>query len=282
MSNLLIITEADVITIDNDGYGYCLIKAFFQGLHSDQGRLQDSEKQKLISEAMKMVVDNEEFARDVLTEQSKMIIATWYDKYKNICQGLPLKSNEYWNYEILEFFIEISQLKVQIYYFREFVTKQYVLLKTRKSMDRKEGIKVVTILENLKGHKLLIAEFQDNNKLSEKLSVEDLLDNTNFDCLIDDREVCTPYDLNTFISLDICRKVIVARDATCGYASIAKSIGKNVEYIMELLSEHYLNEVDESSDSELFGRGRKLTDWLSNKQSEPLPEELSIILDDGV
>jgi len=40
VSNLLIITKSDVLTVDNDGWGYCLIGAFFQGLYSDQGRLQ--------------------------------------------------------------------------------------------------------------------------------------------------------------------------------------------------------------------------------------------------
>jgi len=48
----------------------------------------------------------------------------------------------------------------------------------------------------------------------------------------------------TFISLNICKKVIVAQDASSGYASIVKSAGKNIFYIIEQLSENYLTEYD--------------------------------------
>jgi len=282
LSNLLIINNLEVGTLDNEGRGYCLILAFFQGLYSDQGRLQDKEKQTLISDAMKLVVDNEEKAREILSQQSKNVIATWYNKYNNVCLGLPLKSGEFWNHEILEFYIHISQLKVQIYYFREFVADQYVLVKTRKSMDRQEDCKVISLLELLSGYKLLITEYKNTTNLIENLSVIDLLDNTNFNALIDPSDDCTPYDETKFISLSICKKVTVAHDATCGYASIAKSIGKNTIYVIEQLSEHYLKEFDVSTNSELFSRGNNLVDWIRNNQSQPLPEELSLDLEDGI
>lgn len=277
LSNLLIVTNSDVTTKDNEGRGYCLILAFFQGLYFNEGRLQVNDKQKFISDAMKLLVDNEELAREVLTEKSKNIIGTWYDKYNNICLGRPLKFESFWNYELLEFFIEISKLKVQIYYYREFVTNQYVLLNTRKSMDRKEDFKIIFILELLTGHKILITEFND------KLSVEDLLDNTNFECLIDSRDACTAYDEATFISLDICKKVMVAYDnGISGYASIAKSIGKNVDYIIQQLAEHYLNNFDDSTNSELFSKGKNLSKWVRSDQSLPFPKEFSLTLDDGI
>jgi len=282
ISNLLIITKPDVVTLDNEGRGYCLILAFFQGLYSDHGRLQDKEKHKLISDAMKSVIDNEETARERLSQESKDTIASWYNKYNNFGLGIALKPGEFWNHEILEFYIHLSQLKVQIYYFREFVADKYVLLKTRKSMDRKEDHRVVPLLQLLTGHKLLITEFKDTTNLSKCLSANDLLDNTNFDSLMDASDDCTSYDGMTFISLDICKKVIVAQDASSGYASIAKSVGKNIMYIIEQLSEHYRTEYDESTHSDFYGRGKRLNDWIINNQSQPLPEELSLNLEDGI
>jgi hypothetical protein len=282
LSNLLIISKDDVLTIDNEGKGYCLILAFFQGLHSDQGRLHDKEKQKLISDAMKLVIDHEEQAREVLSHKSKDIIATWYNKYNNVYQNLPLKQGEFWNFEILEFYIQISNLKVQIYYFREFVANQYVLLKTRANMDRQEDLKVLSLLELSSGHKLLIKEFNDKTNKLENLSVNVLLDNTNFNELINASEECAAYSELTFIPFNICRKVIVTHDATCGYASIAHSIGKSYIYIIEQLSEHYLKEYAESTDSEFFDRGCKLNHWIIANQDQPLPEELSLTFDDGM
>lgn len=85
---------------------------------------------------MKLVVDNEEVARERLSQTSLCTIGTWYDKYQSPLQGIALKKGEFWNHEILEFYIEISQLKVQLYYFREFLVDQYVLLKTMKSYGK--------------------------------------------------------------------------------------------------------------------------------------------------
>jgi len=149
-------------------------------------------------------------------------------------------------------------------------------------MDRQEDYKVLSLLQLLTGHKLLITEYKDTNNLSKCLSVDDLLDNTNFDSLVDASDECTPYDEITFINLNICKKVVVAHDATSGYASIAKSVGKNTIYIIEQLSEHYRTEYDDSTHSDFFDRGTKLSDWIINNQSQPLPEDLSLNLEDGI
>lgn len=134
---------------------------------------------------MKLVVDNEQIAKDVLLEESKQIIASWRNNYNNICQGLPLKAGSFWNYEILEFYIEISQLKLQLYNFREFDADQYILIKKRSSMESKEeDFKAISVIELLSRHKILIKYFVDKTNVSEKLPVEELLDNTNFDFLI--------------------------------------------------------------------------------------------------
>jgi len=45
ISNLMMISKSDVVTLENDGKGYCLIAAFFQGLH-DERRLQEIESNK--------------------------------------------------------------------------------------------------------------------------------------------------------------------------------------------------------------------------------------------
>jgi hypothetical protein len=277
LSNLLIIGRSDVLTLENEGKGYCLINAFLQGFYSDAGRLSDKERDQMISDAMKLVVDNEEVARERLSQTSLCTIGTWYDKYQSPLQGIALKKGEFWNHEILEFYIEIAQLKVQLYYFREFLVDQYVLLKTRKAMERIEGLKVVSILELLNGHKLLIKEYEGS------VSVEDLLDNTNFDSLIDITDACSSYDENTFISIGICKKVNVNHDGTCGYSSIAKSIGISADSIIRQLSEYYTNEFDESTNSILFHRGKKLKDWIrSNVSQTTMPEELWLISDDGM
>lgn len=144
-------------------------------------------------------------------------------------------------------------------------------------MERLEGLKVVSILELLNGHKLLIKEYEGS------VSVEDLLDNTNFDSLIDITDACSSYDENTFISIGICKKVNVNHDGTCGYSSIAKSIGISADSIIRQLSEYYTNEFDESTNSILFHRGKKLKDWIrSNVSQTTMPEELWLISDDGM
>ena len=275
ISNLLIISDTDVVPLRNDGRGYCLIVAFFQGLYLDDGRI-PLEKQQLILDAMKLVLDNEELAREKLSEDSQKVIGTWYHCLTDVAKDNALKAGSFWNYEILEFYIDISKLKVQLYYFKEFVTNKYVLLKTRNSMERQEGLKVVSVIELLSHHKILIKHFINET------SVEDLLDNTNFSSLIDVTDACAPYGENTFIPLDICKKANVANDSTSGYASIAKSIGKSTVYIIEQLAEHYLSEFDESTNSELFTKGQELRDWIKSNQNNSLPEKLSLTLDDGM
>jgi len=269
------ISKSDVVTLENEGKGYCLIAAFLQGLH-DESRLQEKERQQMISDAMKLVVDNEEYAREKLSESSKRTIGTWYEKYCCPLEGIALKKGEFWNHEILEFYIEIGQLKVQLYYFQEFTVDKYVLLKTRKAMERKEGFKVITILELLNNHKVLIKEHKGTE------SVDDLLDNTNFECLIDINDACSSYDESTFISMDICKKVKVSHDGTCGYSSVAKSIGISTNTFIGQLSEYYLKEFDEFTKTELFCKGKRLKEWIKICESQPyMPEELWLTSDDG-
>ena len=197
---------------------------------------------------MKVVVDHEEITREVLSKKSKNTIATWYNCIDNkVFKGTALKFGEFWNYEILEFYIMISQLEVQIYYFREFIPGKYVLVQTRKDMDRKEDSQIVCLLELLNKHKLRISEFHDSTSSSlAKMPVNDLVDNTNFDDLILVRNNCTiPYDEAKFFTLNSCKEVIAARDNTSGYASVAKSIRKSTTHIIQQLAEHYQNEFDE-------------------------------------
>jgi len=184
-SNLIFISRDDVDLLDNDGKGYCLIYAFFQGIHD--GRQAEKDRNICISEAMKLMVDKEEEAR-ILSTNSRETIGKWYDKYSCPLENLALKRGEFWTYELLEFYIRISQMKAQIYYFKEFVENMFVLVKTRHSMERIPDYKVVTILELMNGHKLLI------RNINVDMSVEELIDNTNFDVLVDTSDVLSPYD----------------------------------------------------------------------------------------
>ena len=82
ISNMMIINSTDVTILENDGLGFCLITAFFQGLQPDESRLQEKERETSISDAMKFVVDNEESGKDELSDISKATIGTWYTKYR--------------------------------------------------------------------------------------------------------------------------------------------------------------------------------------------------------
>ena len=156
---------------------------------------------------MKVVVDNEEQARERgLSATAIDTIGKWYDKCNYPLSKTALKKGEFWTSELLEFYVSVSQTKAQIYYFKEFLPDQYVLIKTRQSMERISDCKVVTLLEQLSGHKLWIRNIKGG------IPVEELIDNTNFDILIDTRDVDSPYNSSTFISIDLCKKVKVTED----------------------------------------------------------------------
>ena len=198
--------------------------------------------------------------------------------YLSILKNETLKKGEFWNFEILEFYIKISQQKVQLYYFREFITGKYVLLKTRTSMERKDGFKIVSILEYLNGHKVLIRSF--DNVAS---TVEDLIDNTNFNFLIDVKYATaysSLYDENKFIYLNLCKKVPVVHDNNCGYESIANSIGISTTSLINQLSQYYMKKFDGSTDLKLV-KAKKLIDWVKMNDSQPMPDDLILTTDDS-
>lgn len=81
-------------------------------------------------------------------------------------------------------------------------------------------------------HKLQIYEFHDSTYSSlAKISVTELAK--------------IHFDEAKFLSLNHCKEVIVARDNTSEYASVAKSIRKSTTHIIQQLAEHYQNEFDE-------------------------------------
>jgi len=64
---------------------------------------------------MKLVVDNEECFGERLSESSNPAIETLYEKYSCPLEGVALKQSELLNHDILVFYMEIGQLKVQLY-----------------------------------------------------------------------------------------------------------------------------------------------------------------------
>jgi len=272
LTNMIFITQDDVDLLDNDGKGYCLIYAFFQGIH--ESRQSEKDRNICVSEAMKLVIDKEEEARD-LSANARETIGKWYDRYKYPLENLALKRGEFWTYELLEFYIRISQIKAQIYYFYEFKESVFVMVKTRHSMERIPECKVVILLERMNGHKLLI------RKVNAVISIEELIDNTNFSVLIDTSDVSSPYNNSTFISIDLCRKVKVTNDFSCGYASIAKSIGRSTLDFIKNLSEYYLNEFKGLGNHELFSKGNELSEWVRKRESKIMPYDLRLTSEDG-
>lgn len=273
LSNILILNLDQCNLLENDGLGYCLMFAFLHGLHG--GRESVIERNTYISEAMKFVVDHEEQARDrKLSSDSLEIIGKWYGIYTNPIEKVALKPGEFWTYELLEFYIQMSQLEVQIYYFREYIPNQYVLIKTRHSMARNTEYKVITILEKMDKHKLQI------KKIVADVSVEDLIDNTNFDVLIDTNDDLAPYDDKTFIPINICKRAKLTEDVLSGYASIGKSIGRPTADIIKELADQYLKEFKDQSNSEKFIKGRALSAWLQACEEESMPDDLRLTLDD--
>ena len=82
LSNIAIITLDNVVLKDNDGRGYCLIYAFLHGIHSRQP---EKDRNTRISDAMKLVVENDEKAKDTkLSAASLDTIGKWYINTENL------------------------------------------------------------------------------------------------------------------------------------------------------------------------------------------------------
>ena len=115
----------DLITIDNIGHGICLPCAFFQGynLARGNGRVVESDLRKQIGEAMiKLIRALDVYDPSSLSTKSKIVIKEW--EKENIAnlikeEAVSLPSQQYWNAEILEYYIANCLCgTVELYYFK--------------------------------------------------------------------------------------------------------------------------------------------------------------------
>ena len=123
----LFVDVDDFITIDNIGHGICLACAFFQGYNFGRGngRCVEADLRGQVAQAMEdliRVTRLYEPSDRFLSTKSKNVIKEWYrnaspDLIREEATSLP--SDQYWNVEIIEFYIETClHGSVELYYFK--------------------------------------------------------------------------------------------------------------------------------------------------------------------
>ena len=134
MHGLYLQKSEDLILLENQKKGLCLISAFFQGLFFED-HTREVDLLKEIANAMSFVISNNVHFTD-MSQQSIGVIETWDSKLvHSIESGGPLKFGQFWNVEILENYIDKANIQCSIFYFKEIPGEEkYVLVRTRPKM----------------------------------------------------------------------------------------------------------------------------------------------------
>lgn len=124
---ILYVNVDDFVTIDNIGHGMCLAFAFFQGYNFGRnlGRCVEADLRHQISQAMIdliRITKKTSPSKYSLTEKSASVIKDWEaanSPYNIIEEATSLPNGQYWNAEILEFYIEhCLSACAELYYFK--------------------------------------------------------------------------------------------------------------------------------------------------------------------
>jgi len=204
----------ELILLENQKKGLCLISAFFQGLfyqdHTREGHILEE-----IVKAMTFVINNSTH----FTPESVNIIDKWNgDLVNSIESGNPLKAGEFWNIEILENYIQKANIQRYIFYYREIPNEQkFVLVKTRQNLTcPPSNSKCLIFVELTNKHKLLVEQ------LPGERDCRILFQNTDFTLPIS-------YDFNLpnylasftshklFLPIHLARLIKVTHFGACGY-----------------------------------------------------------------
>jgi len=226
----------ELILLENQKRGFCLISAFFQGLF-DQDHTREGHLLQEIVLAMSFVIENKDKFKK-MSNESLNVIGRWNsDLIRGVESGNPLKLGEFWNVEILENYISIANIQCSIFYYREIPGEEkFVLVKTRSHMScPSKDSKCLVFVELVNKHKMLVKQMPG------KQDCPTLFENTDFTVpLLYDFPI-TNYLAsfsgdNLFLPLHLARLVVVEHFGACGYKCFSDYLGICLLYTFILLN----------------------------------------------
>jgi len=230
MDGLYLAKCDQLILLENQKKGLCLVSAFFQGLfiedHTREGQLLQE-----IVKAMNFVRVNRDHFTEMSVESGNIIDRWNEDLINNVESGFPLKVGEFWNVEILEYYIRNANIQCNIFYYKEIPDEEkFVLVKTRANMKcPSKNSKCIVFVELINKHKMLVQQ------LPEGFDCHTLFENTDFTLpIFYDFEL--PNYLgsfsshNIFLPVHLARLVQVTHFGACGYKCFSELLGVLVIY----------------------------------------------------
>lgn len=120
MHGLYLIT-ASVNFLENQKKGLCLISAFIQGLYpnSKDQHLTESLLTEEIVSAMSFVIANKKPFSDLDTISEEIVSTCNEQLIQHVSNKNGLHPGEFWNIEILEKYISLASIPVDLYYYVE-------------------------------------------------------------------------------------------------------------------------------------------------------------------
>ena len=230
MDGLYIDKCDDLILLENQKKELCLISAFFQGLHF-QDHNRESHILLEIVQAMNFVWEKRDDFKEMYSGSASVdIIAGWNsDLIKSVESGSSLKVGEFWNVEILEFYILESKIDCPIFYYREIPDeKKYVLVKTRANMTcPSKNSNCMVFVELANKHKMLVQQLPEERELHAHFQ------NTDFTLPILYDFSSTNYlasfsGHNFFLPVHLARLTLVTHFGACGYKCFSDILGSLV------------------------------------------------------
>ena len=218
----------ELVLLENQKKGLCLISAFFQGYYS-----QDHNRERQILEeivdAMNFVKENrlnKNCDFDQLSGESMNIINAWTsDLISDVQSGHSLQG-KCWNVEILESYIRNADIDCSIFYFREIPNEnKFVLVKTRSNMKcPSKKSKSLAFVELANKHKMLVEQ------LPGELDYHTFFQDTDFSLPILYNFPLINYFAsfaghNLFLPIHFARLVQVTHFGACGYKCFSDLLG---------------------------------------------------------
>lgn len=214
-----------LVLLENQKRGFCLISAFFQGLlshdHSREGHL----LQKII-QAMRFVIsEKSEFGQ--MSGESLNVINKWNSNLiLSIESGEPLKEGQFWNVEILENYIRVANIPCCIFYYREIPHQQkFVLVRTRSNMEcPSKDLKCLVFVELANKHKMLVEQLTGEKDCHIRFRDTDFTVPILYDFPLTNYLASFSGD-NLFLPVHLARLYEVTHFGACGYKCFSDILG---------------------------------------------------------
>jgi len=158
------------------------------------------------------------------------IISGWNsDLIKSVESGSSLKVGEFWNVEILEFYILISEIECSIFYYREIPDeKKYVLVKTRANMTcPSKNNNCMVFVELANRHKMLVQQLPGERDLHAHFQNTDFTLPILYDFPITNH-LASFSGHNFFLPVHLARLTLVTHFGACGYKCFSEILGRLV------------------------------------------------------